>query len=147
MIVNNWLSGFGLEGCRTDVASVVKTDLNEPQVQQKVRMAIQHCGGRLWRNNVGAVNLPSGRVLRYGLANDSKQVNVELKSSDLIGILPVMITPAMVGRTIGVFVSVEAKTGDWKFSDHNPREVAQRNWLRLVLQHGGIAGFSTGGEV
>jgi hypothetical protein len=147
MIVNNWVDGFGLSGRLEDITNSVRSEMSEALVQQRVRMAIQQLGGRLWRNNTGAVNLPSGRVLRYGLANDSKQVNVSLKSADLIGILPIRITPDMLGKTVGVFVSVEAKAGTWKFSENNPRDVAQRNWNKLVYQCGGIAGFSTGGEI
>ena len=57
-------------------------------------------GIRLFRNTVGSYELKDGRWLTSGLC---------VGSSDLIGYLPVVVTEAMVGRTVAVFVAVEAK--------------------------------------
>ena len=96
----------------------------------------------LFRNNVGALKAEDGRMVRFGLANDSKRRNGVLKSGDLIGIDPVLITSAHVGRTIGQFVSVECKRPGWQYSG-TPREVAQLNWIQLVIASGGRAKFVT----
>jgi len=71
-------------------------------------------------------------MVRYGLGNDSAQVNAKLKSSDLIGITPV--------GGVGVFTSYEIKKPGWRYAG-TPREVAQLRWLELVVSLGGIGKF------
>jgi len=54
--------------------------------QQAIRLAAPGHACRLWRNNRGAaVDPKSGAHIRYGLANDSKEMDKHIKSSDLIG--------------------------------------------------------------
>jgi len=122
----------------------VKSGKSEAAVQTEIRLAASKLGGRLWRNNVGAGKLEDGSFVRWGLANDSKAMNTAIKSSDLIGILPTVVTPEMVGTTVGVFWSVEVKKEGWRFGG-SPREVAQLRWIELVRSLGGVAYFSTGG--
>ena len=101
-------------------------------------------GWRLWRNNVGAFHDNERNIhVRFGLANDSPQVNDVLKSADLIGIRPRIIQPHEVGMLIGQFVSRECKHADWKFSPNDAHEKAQMNWQLLVASLGGDAGFAT----
>lgn len=119
--------------------------MNEATVQAKVRIEAAKIGWKLWRNNSGVLEDRAGRPVRYGLANDSAQVNAGCKSADLIGIRPVLITQGMVGHIIGQFVSVECKHSDWSMpKTPSPREAAQNNWLRLVTSSGGYAIFTTG---
>lgn len=113
---------------------------SEAAVQTEVRLETCKKGVRLWRNNVGALQDASGRYVRYGLANESKKINDVIKSSDLIGITPTVITPDMVGQTVGIFTSYEVKHEGWKYSG-SPREQAQAAWLTLVKNLGGIAAF------
>lgn len=116
---------------------------SEAAVQAASRVEASKQGMRLWRNNIGAYLDPeSGTFVRYGLANDSKQVNEIIKSGDLIGIRPRIIGPEHVGTRIGQFVSIECKAGDWKWRG-TPREVAQANWANLVNSLGGDAKFVT----
>lgn len=130
---------------------------SETWAQQQARLAIAQAGGMSWRNNVGAMKAkeqhqcPSCHFkfevkqapLRWGLCNDSTQLNKRFKSSDLIGIMPVLITPEMVGSTLGQFISVEVKKPGWRYTG-NDHEKAQLAWLELVASKGGRSMFSTG---
>jgi len=118
--------------------------MNEADIQNNVRLMASRIGWRLWRNNVGVLVDSRGIPIRFGLANDSKNVNSNLKSGDLIGIRPVLITPEMVGATLGQFVSRECKVPGWKFNPNNSRDVAQKNWIDLVNSLGGDATVTTG---
>ena len=147
--------------------AAMTADLTEPEgqpagnseaaAQQRIRMSIAKLGGLAWRNNVGATPSSSEhccprcgfafsvsqRPVRYGLANDSVQMNQRIKSADVVGILPRVITPDDVGSTIGQFIAVEAKRPGWNYTGRG-REEAQQAFLRLVLSKGGAAQFSTG---
>ena len=116
---------------------------SEAAVQARVRVAASALGWRCWRNNVGAGFNESGQFLRWGLANDSTQVNARIKSADLIGIRPRLIGPSDIGTVIGQFLSLEVKHEGWRFSAAVERERAQRNWAALVTSLGGDARFVT----
>ncbi len=134
---------FGMNGRAEEPTDKPRDAKNETLVQWDVRLEAARAGLRLWRNNVGALVDERGIPVRYGLANDTKALNKEIKSADLIGIRPVTITPAMVGRTLGQFVSRECKAPGWTYSG-NDREVSQLKWAQLVLGLGGDAAFVTG---
>jgi len=116
---------------------------SEAYLQSKLRIDACKKGWRLWRNNVGAFYSKDNILVRYGLANDSSQLNKILKSSDLIGIKPIKITKDHVGTTIGQFVSRETKKSDWVFSGTEAEE-AQLRWVTLILSLGGDAEFFSG---
>lgn len=116
------------------------TDMSESAVSQRVRLAASRRGARLFRNNVGVWMDDRGVPVRYGLANESAQMNQKFKSSDLIGITPTVITHDMVNQTIGVFTAYEVKKADWQYSGKG-REKAQCNFIMLVQSLGGIAKF------
>ncbi|MEE9393727.1 MAG: hypothetical protein V3W41_14585 [Planctomycetota bacterium] len=79
--------------------------------------------------------------IRFGLANDSKRLNENVKSSDLIGVCPVVITQWHIGRTLGVFTAVECKRLDWRWHA-TKRETAQQRFHNIVRAAGGYAGFA-----
>lgn len=132
---------FGMHGGH-DLPPEVK-GTSEAAVQAAVRLEAARKGVRLFRNNVGALVDSRGVPVRYGLANDSKQVNEVCKSGDLIGLRPVLIGPQHVGQVIGQFVSRECKKVGWHYTgdDH---EQAQLAWAQLVTSGGGDAAFCTG---
>lgn len=117
--------------------------LSEAAVQNQIRLEAAEVGARIWRNNVGAMMDENGHFIRFGLCNDSAQMNREIKSSDLIGIKPVLITPAHVGSVLGVFLAREVKPGNWFFTGTD-RERGQLKFLELVAALGGDARFVTG---
>lgn len=115
----------------------------EDAVQAKVRLKASTMGIVLWRNNVGVLKDERGVPVRYGLCNDSKSLNESVKSSDLIGIKPIQITPDHVGTTIGQFIALEVKRNNWRFTA-TKHELAQLNFLRIVRNLGGYAKFTKG---
>jgi hypothetical protein len=115
----------------------------EKDIQNLVRLEAAKKDILLWRNNVGAILDVTGRPVRFGLANDSRAMNRITKSSDLIGLRKVLITPAHVGTVIGQFVAREIKPDTWVFTGTD-RENAQLNYLNMVAGHGGDATFVTG---
>lgn len=123
----------------------------EAYVQSAIRgIEAPSKGVFLWRNNVGAGTLhPEAdlcdrcrmlrkRPVRWGLANDSKRVNEVIKSADLIGIRRIVITPDMVGKAVGQFVSRECKREDWNYKG-TPEEQAQLAWATIINDNGGDA--------
>ena len=151
-ILNEWAKRWAIpQEALNELSQLVGTaselaeapGLSEAAVQNHVRLEASKKGARLWRNNVGAYIDDRGVPVRYGLCNDSKKLNTKVKSSDLIGIKPVTVTPSMVGSTVGIFVARECKAGNWKFKN-NAREEAQLNFINLINALGGDAAFTTG---
>lgn len=97
---------------------------------------------RIWplRNNSGAFTDTTGRLVRFGLGNVSKQFNEVMKSSDYVGVEPVIITQSMVGQTIGRFWCREFKPEGWTYAGTD-RERAQKVFIDKVNSLGGNAAF------
>ena len=114
---------------------------SEASVQSARVLQAAKQGIRLWRNNSGAFKDDTGRLVRYGLANTGAAINKVIKTSDLIGITPLIVTPQMVGQRIGVFTAEECKAPGWKLRPSDDRAQAQWRFGKLVLSLGGIFRF------
>ena len=113
----------------------------ESEIQQLIQIEAAKHGCLLMRNNSGAMKDETGRLVYFGLGNLSK--NQKTKSSDLVGITTITITPDMVGRKIGVFTAVEVKKEGWSPKKLNEREEYQFNFIQWVKSRGGFAGFAS----
>lgn len=111
---------------------------SESRIQSLTRLAAaeRRDGCILLRNNSGATTDETGRVVRYGLGNDSAQVNAKYKSPDLVGVTPIVIN----GRTLGIATFMEVKKPGWT-KPTNDREHAQMAFLVDMAARGAIAGF------
>lgn len=119
--------------------------MKEAAVQQRVQL--EHCkgvpGGVIFRNNSGACQDETGRLIRYGLGHTSAEQVRHWASSDLIGITPTLITPAMVGYSLGVFTAYEIKPSGWTLRPSDARGLAQQRFHTIVREACGFAGFVT----
>lgn len=114
--------------------------------QQQIRLMIGRENMTPMRNNVGACQDQTGRLIRYGLMNDSHDLNERFKSSDLIVPRPMLITQEWVGHVVGVFAAIEAKHSDWKLTPGDKRGQAQKRFHDLIIAAGGFAGFARSPE-
>ena len=101
--------------------------------------------GRAWLSGMGpsgvrrltdgSAHLQAARPIALGFSRtNGDPVN---GTSDLIGWTPVVVTPAMVGCTVGVFTAIETKkTKDGRTSKD------QLNFIDQVRKAGGIAGVA-----
>lgn len=133
---------FGIAPTTSDAFSRVDDPHTEAYTQSLVRLEAGRKGLKLWRNNVGVLMNERGTPVRYGLANDSPALNKAIKSGDLIGWRPVLITPAHVGSKLAQFVSRECKRRGWSFTA-TEHENAQLRWIEAVNADGGDAAFVT----
>ena len=114
---------------------------SEYAVSQEVLLNLSKRGCRVFRNNSGAVTTEDGRHIRFGLGNTSAILNKKIKSSDLIGITPTIITPEHVGQTVGIFTAIEVKHGGWRFNPGDDHARAQLKFLEIIHSLGGIGTF------
>lgn len=156
--VEQWAIKWGIPAaCLRDLQTVLSSSdhapppvdpatlASEARVQSQVRLEAATNGVWLTRNNVGAFQDPnSGRWIRYGLCNESKQQNSLVKSGDLIGIRPRVIIVTDIGKTIGQFVSRECKHEGWKPRPNDKHEQAQARFRDFVNANGGDAAIVSG---
>lgn len=133
-----------------DLVAIVGLDVEpsedatgEHKVQDDARLLASQMGWRLFRNNKGVLPDARGVPVRFGLCNETAALGKRLRSSDLIGIRPVIITPDMVGSTIGQFVAREIKKAGWKYKG-TEHEAAQLAFGTLIIGLGGDFRFWSG---
>lgn len=98
-------------------------------------MAWVQTRGKPYRDSNGDVVVPGGRMVTLGFGDTSGDPVAGV--GDLVGWTTVTITPDMVGCDIAVFTDIETKSsGDAK------KRKAQTEFISLVKQSGGIAGFA-----
>jgi hypothetical protein len=117
---------------------------SESRVQSLVRLEAAQKGVMLTRNNVGALRDAAGRVVRFGLFNESPAQNKRLKSPDLAGWRPRIIQPQDVGNKIAQFVGREIKEEGWQYDPSDEHQAAQMACIQLIVADGGDACFATG---
>lgn len=115
--------------------------MKESAVTSHIRLKAAQSGDHLWRNNSGAFYDDYGRFVRYGLGSFTPEQHCA--SSDFIGIHPTLITPDMVGKVVGQFLAVEMKPTGWHYNGNDEHLRAQQNFINIVKQAGGLAGFAT----
>lgn len=115
--------------------------MREAPVSQRAQLALIEAGGLAMRNNIGVAFDEYGRAVRFGLMNESKAVNEQYKSSDLIDCIPVLIKPHHIGRVFGLFFAGETKRSDWKLQPGDKRAQAQLRFIDLIRKNGGAADF------
>lgn len=146
MTLSDWIAAWGshmppqavadLQAAINPVQPTGTGDASEARVASDVRLAASRAGVALWRNNSGAMtDAESGRLVRFGLGNESAAINSRWKSSDLIGIAPG-----------GRFVAVETKRPGWKLTPGDKRGQAQAAFIQSVQGLGGLAGFASGAD-
>jgi VRR-NUC domain len=100
----------------------------ETLIQKNIITSLnQHPKIRLFRNQVGAIDLGGGRLMRFGMGTGS---------SDLIGYITIKITPDMVGQEIAQFCGIEVKTAKGKVTE------LQQAFIDRVNAAGGVAGVA-----
>ena len=119
----------------------------ESNIQREIMLACSAQGDTVWRNNVGKGWVAPPDRTTFAPKRMTITINrgdVVLRepyritwglcpgSSDLIGIRPVVITPEMVGQTIGVFVALEVKKPGGRVTKN------QQQFLDHVNDLGGI---------
>lgn len=94
--------------------------MRESEIQAEIKKALALRGTPVWRNAVG---FDRATKVHYGIG---------LGSPDLVGILPLVIGPEHVGRTLGVFLGVEVKTPIGRLSQD------QKRWHTVARDRGAL---------
>jgi len=83
---------------------------------------------------------PSDIVIR-----NSKPLHVGVSGgADLVGYTPITVTPAMVGKVVGVFTAIEVKVPGARTQPDRLKE--QQNFISQVVACGGIGFFAESEE-
>jgi hypothetical protein len=118
--------------------------MSEADFMRRCLKRATEMGARLFRVNVGRAwvgervdhqmgNIPPGWVV----LKDARPFKSGVPGmSDLIGWVPVEITPEMVGKTLAVYTAVETKTARGRAT------VEQNNFIDAVSRSGGRAGIA-----
>ena len=107
--------------------------MNSAELGSEIQIALSEGGTLVCRNNSGLARYKkNGKewAVPYGVGPKGGG------GGDWICCIPVVITPEMVGQTIGVFGSVEQKL------DGDKRSEGQKKWHRWVKLRGGRSGIA-----
>ncbi|MGI4886121.1 MAG: VRR-NUC domain-containing protein [Janthinobacterium lividum] len=105
----------------------------ETNVVHAIMQSLSKRGAVTWKNVRGKFRSFDGkRIVAAGLLTAG--------ASDLIGFVPVTITPEMVGQTVAVFLALEVKT------DLGIASREQQDFIAFVTKNGGYAGVARSPE-
>jgi len=104
----------------------------EQNILQRVRLKASELGAILWRNNCGAYKSESGHYIKYGVASPG--------GSDLLGMIPMVVTQDMVGKMIAIFTAFEIKKEGGRITPE------QQLFINIVEKNGGIAAIIRSAE-
>lgn len=114
--------------------------MTETDTQRLIQVALSWGDSRMFRNNVGEAWLGWNFTVRGGklVGGEARRVAYGLApgSSDLIGIQRFVVTPAMVGLSLGVFTAIEVKSKRGKEQEN------QEHFRETIQELGGIAGVA-----
>lgn len=117
--------------------------MKEQSIQNSILIAMGQAGAYGLRVNSGS--FWGGEILSYKdnmllLKNPTKVQGAPAGTSDIVGCKPTLITPQMVGKTIGVFVAIEVKKPTKNAEEH------QENYLMMMRSRGAITGVAKSPE-
>ena len=109
----------------------------ESVLMRQCLMELSRRGARVFRNNTamgwaGQIVDRTGPYLRL-LNAYPLHAGLCIGSSDVIGWMPITVTPEMVGKTVGLFLACECKSAGEKPTEN------QAIFLRNVREAGGVA--------
>lgn len=96
-------------------------EMKETNIQNFSLIAGSQSGAMIWRNQVGTFYNRSGNPVKVG----------NVGAADSLGVVPVVITQDMVGKTIGVAIACEFKAKRGRQSDD------QKRWQSNFEKRGG----------
>lgn len=85
----------------------------------------------------------------FGLGNEGKKKQDSDRTPDWVGWHNVVITQEMVGKTLPVFLAIDAKRLGFKHKisyAKNTREYGQNKFFQKVINANGVAGFAATAE-
>lgn len=117
--------------------------MKEQSIQNEILIAMGQAGAYGLRVNSG--QFWGGEVLSHDgkmllLKNPTKILGAPAGTSDIIGCKSVLITPQMIGKTIGQFICLEVKKPGEKAKKH------QENFLAVMKSRGAITGVARSPE-
>lgn len=122
-------------------------ELTEMGILKLCMIRLSQIGVRVWRNNTGTgwagktqrVAKQTSVMMYPGdvLIRQARPLNAGLcvGSSDLVGLIPTVVTAEMIGTTVGIFFAPEVKT------DTGTTSLDQDRFHTIVNRLGGIAGI------
>ena len=118
----------------------------EGKAKQIVKLRATEWGARLYKNNSGVAYTADSRPVFFGLGNEGKKDDDDIRTPDEVGYTVVTVTPEMVGKQIAVFTCFDAKKLGFVVKPNyakGTREFGQQKFFDRVLRDNGIAGFAS----
>jgi len=108
--------------------------MNETNYRNQLQVDLSAAGIRVWRHVVSLLFARDGTPVQVGTPGQG----------DLWGIYPITITQEMVGKKVGLFISIETKSKDGRTQADRAKK--QADWADMINKMGGIAIFARPGD-